>query len=457
MPHLTSALSRRLVLRGALAGAAAMAMPAVPMAQSASDALLFTLADLHSPYARLPALLGRMRVLQAEARVPAAVLINGDIFERGNVVALRSEAAADWQFLETLAAEFPVIVNLGNHETAILDDMAAFVARAQAAGVQVVSNLTDLRSGQAFAPATASLELGGLRVGCLGLAATNPFVYRQPVRDTLGFADTSAHVAEAFGAIAGADLPLILSHAGVTPDRAYIGTMPAGVVIQGAHDHLTFDLQRNGVRYVHGASWGTRLGVVSLVRDGSGVAASYRAEPIAAGGGDDSLASAIAMQLDTHLTSEDRTVLANLPQDLDMHASILTAAEAVRIAAKADIAMLSHTTFGAPLSAGPFTRYDLDAFVRFGGGIRVVTLTGTRLAQILRRANQFRAATLDARTGDYMHVADPALEPDATYTVAMNAWPAINQQTYLGTEDLEFVEMEGLELKAIVTDHLATL
>ena len=373
--HVT--LHRRLVLKGAVAAAALTAVPGISLAQSSSDAVLFTLADMHSPYARLPAILDRLRSLRAEAAGrPTALLINGDIFERGNAVALRSGAAADWAFLSAVAAEMPVYVNLGNHETAILDDMATFVARADQAGIHVISNLLDRRTDRFFAPVAARIGLGGIDVSLLGLAATNPFVYRQPVRDTLTFLNTAQFVADAFAdSTADADLALIMSHAGVSPDRSYIDGLPAGTVIQGAHDHLTFDLVRNDVTYFHGSSWGTQLGVLELAK-GDGVSVTYRTETIAPEGGDAALAEMIAAQKAEHLTAEDTEVIAEIPQAMDMHNSILVATDAVRLATEADIAVLGHTTFGAPLAAGPLTRYDFDAFVRFGGGIRVANIPG---------------------------------------------------------------------------------
>lgn len=449
-------VSRRLVLQGIAASALAAAVPAVARAQSSADAVLFTIADLHAPYARLPALLARLKVLRTEVGRPAALLVNGDVFERGNAVCLRSGAAADWAFLEAVAAEMPVVLNLGNHETAILDDMASFVARADRAGVQVISNLVDNRTGRFFAPFDARLGLGGLDISLVGLAATNPFVYRKPVRDTLTFLDTARFVADALpGARAGADASVVMSHAGVTPDKAFLDTLPAGTIVHGAHDHLDVDLVQGGATYFHGASWGRKIGIVELTKGGDAVTAAYRTEEIAPAGGDEALSAIIEAMKAEHLTEEDRAVLAELPRAFDLHESILLATEALRAATEADVAMLGHTTFGAPLAAGPLTRYDFDAYVRFGGGVSVATVNGEQLSAMLSRANQFAAATLEGRTGDYVHVAEIDVDPAKAYRLAVNDWTAQNQQAYLGTSDLAFEKVEGLELKALIADHLA--
>ena len=449
-------IDRRLMLKASAAALASAALAPTAWAQGSTDAILFTISDLHAPYARLPALLETLRQIKSEAGVPTAMLLNGDIFERGNVVCQRSGGAADWAFLSAVAAEMPVVVNLGNHETAILDDMATFTAKADQAGVRVISNLIDRRTGRFFAPVSDRLGLGGMEIALLGLAPTNPFVYREPVRDTLTFLNTSQFVADTFeDNTADADLKLIMSHAGVGPDKNYIDRLPAGTVIQGAHDHVDIDLIHNGVTYFHGGSWGAQIGMLSLTKAADGVETTYQTRAIEPLGGDEDLAALIEAQKAEHLTPEDSEVIATIPAAMDMHTSILVATDAMRSATDADIAMIGHTTFGAPLAAGPLTRYDFDAFVRFGGGLKVAEIPGELLAAILARSNQFAAETLADRTGDYVHVAEVDLDASKTYRLAVNAWTAINQKAYLGTEDLPFEDVEGLELKAVIADHLS--
>ena len=454
-PRLTAAIDRRLVLKGLAALPLAAALPRPAAAQGAA-ATLVAVADLHSPYARLPALLAELRAIRAEAPGPVALLINGDAFERGNVVATRGGAVADWAFLRAAAAEMPVVLNLGNHETAIEDDMATTVARARAAGVEVIGNLIDRRTGRFFAPVSTRLGLRGIDVALLGIGTDNPFVYRQPARDTLTLLDPVAFAGDAVAdATAGADLPVLASHAGVAADKAILPALPEGALAIGAHDHLDLRHAADGRTYLHGGAWGGQFALCHLTPAGEGVAVAVEMRAVAPGGGDDDLAALIAAQKEEHLTAEDRAVIAEREQALDMPASILLAAEAVRAATGADIAFLGHTTFGAPLAAGPLTRYDFDAFIRFDGDIRVAEVPGETLARIMTRANQHKAASLDARTGDFVHAAEIEIDPSATYRVATNGWTAMNQQSYLGTEGLDFQPVEGAMLKAIVAEALA--
>ena len=456
MPRLTAALDRRLVLRGLAALPLAAALPR-PLRAAEGEAILLAIADLHSPYARLPALLQTIRSIRAEAGGrPVAMLINGDVFERGNVVATRSGAAADWAFLRAVAAEMPLVINLGNHETAILDDMASFVARATEIGAQPVGNLVDRRTGRFFAPVSARLGLGALDVAVLGIGTDNPFVYRQPARDTLTLLDPAAFAEDAFAeATGGAALPVLASHAGVAADKRILPGLPEGSVAIGAHDHLALRHEAGGVRYLHGGAWGGQLAVMHLARTGEGVAVETEMRAIGPDGGDAALAAEIEALKAEHLTEADRAVIAERAEALDLPASILLAAEAVRAATGADIAFLGHTTFGAPLAAGPLTRYDFDAFIRFDGDIHVAEIPGATLARIMTRANQHRAASLDARTGDFVHAAEIDIDPAATYRVATNGWTAMNQQSYLGTDGIDFRPVEGARLKAIVAEALA--
>ncbi len=453
MKPMTAALSRRLVLKSLAAAPLAAAAPA--FAQAEADAVLMTITDMHSPYARLPALLETIREV-ARGPAPAALILNGDIFERGNVAATRSGAVADFDFLAAAAAELPVVVNLGNHETAILDDMATFVARATGAGVRVIGNLVDKRTGAFFAPISTRLGLGGLDVALLGVGTNNPFVYRQPARDTLLLLDPAEFVAETAGAmLGGADVPVLVTHAGVSADKAMLRHLAAGTLMLGAHDHLELTHQADGITYLHTGAWGRTLAIHSLRRAAEGVEIATELRAIAPEGGDAALAARIEEVLAEHLTEEDRAVITTRETALDMPASILVAAEAVRAATGADVAFLGHTTFGAPLDAGALTKYDFDAFVRFDGDIRTAQVSGETLAAIMGRANQWKATSLEARTGDYVHAAEIEVDPTATYTIATNGWTAMNQDSYLGTTDIDFAQVEGLMLKAIVAEALA--
>jgi hypothetical protein len=68
-------------------------------------------------------------------------------------------------------------------------------------------------------------------------------------------------------------------------------------------------------------------------------------------------------------------------------------------------------------------RYDFDAYIYFDGDIQAVEVDGATLRGILGRANQHEAATLEERTGDFIHVVEIEIDDGATYRLRPTAAP----------------------------------
>jgi len=87
-----------LSLAAALPGLAlfpAAPRPARAAAFPGAAAIAVLMSDLHSAQERAAAALGALdRVLAANAGTRALIVVNGDVFERGNAIALRSMGAA---------------------------------------------------------------------------------------------------------------------------------------------------------------------------------------------------------------------------------------------------------------------------------------------------------------------------------------------------------------------------
>ena len=452
MSRFTAVISRRLALHGLAASILAPALTLPARAQAGATTIL-SVADLHSAYGRLPQLLTAIRAEAANAS-DLLIVLNGDIFELANPVATRSRGEADLAFLRAIAKLGPVIVNLGNHEPDFVPDKADIVSMMDEAGVTVISNILDARTGNPYAPATTRVRLAGREITAVGIATDNLFTYPEAIRPQLAI---PAPVDYAQATLAGlGDAPLVLlSHAGLVADRAILPILPAGSVVIGGHDHLTLTNEAASV-YVHGGAWGRTLTRLDVSDGGGELTVSPRRIDVAMDAeGDRDLAVLIGRLEDQHLREEDRAVVGTSPRALDLRESILFAVEAVREAADADLALLGHTTFGASLLAGPVRRYDFDAFVRFDGEIVVAEVDGATLRGILARANQFEAASLDERTGDYVHAADIEIDEVATYRLATNGWTATNQERYLGTRALMFEPVRALTLKTAVIDALS--
>jgi 5'-nucleotidase / UDP-sugar diphosphatase len=468
MPHrlLTAALSRRLLLSGAVTSAVATLVPGAGNAQEAAplarvDATIIVLSDLHSPYGTLANLLAA--VTKAVSGVPLEarlILINGDCFERGNVVALRSSGAADWAFLEALTRLAPVVLNIGNHETALVDDLASVVSRMREIGITVVSNIIDTRTGKPFAAPAHRLMLRGKTVAIAAIATDLLPTYRQVVRQTLSVPEPVAYASSTLQPLlAGADLRIILSHAGLAADKAFWNGPADADLTVGGHDHLTIRAGRPGSgELVHVGAWGTRFGVYQRGITATGQDA-WRLSTVdvdrtmPADGG---LAQLISAQREMHLKPEDRAILATLPRALPLNEAALVAAEAIRRATNADVGLISHTTMGTGLPAGAVSQYDFDAFIRFDGDLRQVDVPGTVLARILARANQNNRG-MESMTGDFVYARELQIDPAATYKIGALGWVAMNQQAYLGISDLAFQPVPGLKLKPVVAEALARL
>jgi 2',3'-cyclic-nucleotide 2'-phosphodiesterase (5'-nucleotidase family) len=258
-----------------------------------------------------------------------------------------------------------------------------------------------------------------------------------------------------------AELPILLSHAGLKADRAILPLAPDSTLFAGAHDHLRFIHREGRTVYFHSGSWTDGFSLASLHSDAAGnhrwtveqfpITATDPADP--------ELAALIQKISAQHLMPEDLAVLGRNPTS-----AALAPAEAARFvvaalrtAAGADAAVIGATTFGAGLPAGEITRFALDACVRFDGTIFIGEITGAELAAILEKSNQDPATPFAARRGENLIAVGPTvpLDPTRRYRLATTDWAAKNARTYFGSETLGFVEQPTLHLKAIATTALS--
>jgi 2',3'-cyclic-nucleotide 2'-phosphodiesterase (5'-nucleotidase family) len=425
-----------------------------------SDARLIILSDLHSAYESAAATLGAVAAeVRAAAGRPIAIAINGDIFERGNVVALRSDGVLDWRFLEALRSLAPVVVNLGNHETALLDDLAEVVRRLRAIGITVVSNIGDARTGLGFAEPVVDLAAGGriLRIAALG--TDELMTYRQPVRPTLVLPEPAAYGRERIaGLLAGADIPVVLSHAGVSADRAFLDRLPPGTLIVGGHEHLTFlHGQADGTRYVHVGSWNRGFAVADISSHGGRRLIDVTRRAIAPDTTlDKGHAAAVREMVQKHLTEQDRVQVGRLAAPLGLGDAARVLAGAMARATQSHIGIMSHTTLGTGLPAGSITAYDLAAFIRFDGPLFLAELDGATVASLYGVANQDGELPLAARRGDFIYMNVEPVSQAFRYRVVTNGWTRLpaNQRRYFDREGLTFTEIPEKRLRAIMAEAL---
>ncbi|WP_117190914.1 metallophosphoesterase [Rhizobium terrae] len=413
------------------------------------------LSDLHSAYERMGQLLAVIERQIATASVPQIILINGDIFELGNVVATRSAGEIDWAFLDALAKLAPTVVNIGNHEPDLDNDLAHFVERARGLGITVLSNIVDKRTGKPYAEAGKEIEIGGLKVKLAAFATDAIGTYPKPTREMMDIPKPVEWAkANLPTLLAGEGVNIVLSHAGVVPDRDILPIVPDGTLMIGGHDHLTLTHSQGETRYIHTGSWSSAMMVATFKAAGKAPELA-RIEIDRAGPSSAVLKDLVPAVLAKHLKDDERTVVAKTSKAMTLGETARFAAEAMAAKTGADIGFIGHTSFGTGLPAGDVTRFDYNAGLRFEGKLMVSDVDATVLMAILARCNQDGDIPLAGRTGDFLYASPKAPEGKARFKIVCNDWSAINKKSYFGREDIVFTEVPDLKLKQLVAETLA--
>lgn len=449
--------SRRTLLK-LMASTAALAAAGPAVAQSGGPGFqAIILSDLHSAYERMGQVLAAIDAHIASASLPQVILINGDVFELGNVVATRSQGEIDWLFLEEAAKRTHVVLNIGNHEPDFDPDLAHFVTRARGLGIHVISNLIDARINEFYADQAQYIVEHGNQIVIAALGTDAMFTYPRDARDLIEVPDPVAYAQR--------DLPIrfamqgfhiLLSHAGVVADREILPLVPDGTLVVGGHDHLVFEHAEGNTRYVHTGSWSSLITLATFTTPGAAPVIE-RIGIDATGPSIEPLASRIPQVLDAHLTPEERAVVGELraPLTLGMLARITCAEMAAAV--QADMGFIGHTSFGTGLPGGEFTVFDFNAGLRFDGKLMLAEVSGPVLADILTRCNQDEDIPLAERTGDFLYAApefDLATDGRPSYRIVCNDWSAMNKGRYFGREDIEFTEVPDLRLKPLMAEVL---
>lgn len=442
------ALAARLVLAAACAAALA-----------GTEVQFVIVGDQHSAYERTAQLVAHVDRLRAEdATLPLAVLIDGDAFEYGNVVARRSAGAIDFAMFAALARRAPTVLNLGNHEPEF-HDVAETVRRIEATGVKVVSNLGNRATSAPFAPATTSLKVGASEAVVVGLSTDNLATFRVAIRPALDLADPVVWAKKNLpGLLATAPIKIVLSHVGVRQDREILPLVPDGTLFAGAHDHLRFVHGEGGSVYVHSGSWNESFTLARLRRDARGAPTwEIQQVPISARDpADPDLAAFIRETEANYLEAADRAIVGRTPRALSVAEAAMFVADAVRQIAKVDAAFIGNTTFGAGLPAGEVTQLAFDACVRFDGTIFTGEVDGPQLRTLLAAANQGPATSWADRRGEFLFATGPSeIVSERRYRIAVDNWVSRNALKYLGTDKIVLTEQPALKLKSIAVGSLA--
>jgi 2',3'-cyclic-nucleotide 2'-phosphodiesterase (5'-nucleotidase family) len=447
---------RRDVLK-LMAGTALLPLMVAARPAMAQDVALraIVISDLHSAYERIGQRLAAIETHIAADKTPHVILLNGDLFEIGNAVAARSAGEIEWTFLAALAKLAPTVINIGNHEPDIDNDLANFVSRAKALGITVLSNIIDKRSGTAYAPASAEMSVAGQQIVVAGLATNAINTYPKATREMLDIPQPVEWAkANLPGIVKQGAINIVLSHAGVVADRDILPLLPDGTLIIGGHDHLNFVHEQGATRYVHTGSWCTSMTVATITAPGKAAAietvAIDRGAPASP-----ALKSLIEQTLEKHLTAEERAVVGKSAKAMTVDEAGRHVAQLIAAKTGADVGFIGHTSFGAGLPEGDIRRYDFNASLRFDGKLMVTEVDGAALQHILKRCNQDGDIALADRTGDYLYAMPEKPETKERYRLVCNDWSATNQKSYFGRSDLVFAEVPEVKLKQTVLGGLS--
>ena len=230
--------------------------------------------------------------------------------------------------------------------------------------------------------------------------------------------------------------------------------LPEGALMIGGHNHLLFQHEQGRSAYAHTGSWSNAYTTATLFDDGritvGSTAVDREAAPSAR------IADLIATTLATHLTDEEKAVLGVSPRAMSLGETGRAVAAALARAADAEAGFIGHTTLGTGLPAGPVTRYEFDAVVRFDGKLMVAEVPVERLAGFMARANQDRPMPLAERNGDFVYGAVSDVAGRATIRLVTTDWCALNQAEYFGVSDLVFSEVPQVRVKAAAAEGLLT-
>jgi 5'-nucleotidase/UDP-sugar diphosphatase len=391
-------------------------------------------------FARLATLIAEERA----RREHTLHLDSGDLFQ-GSLAFRRYGGEPELLAFDALGVDAQA---LGNHE---LDQGAALVTRRYAElatfpllaanYVAEASATAELSAGPGGLPAVIEpftlLHAGGLRVGVIGVGNTGSVGALGERPSTLG-----VKALPAAGAVQAAvdllrplvDVVVALTHVGLDADERWLRETSGVDVVLGGHQHLTLDqpvwvsdcaggrvtdawaqertCAPRRVPIVHSGAYGKYLGRVTLaLTDGAGEreplnrfevsGVGFELLPVHAGLAED---AAVARLLEPFRREFAGVIGASAVQGFAPGAVERTgatngdsplgnfAAEAMRAAAAADVALLGASSLRHDLPAGLIDEQTLVRVLPFEDGIVRVTLTGSALLEVFERAARSAAA-----------------------------------------------------------------
>lgn len=420
-----------------------LALPSFAWAAQKPAAVAYVLAltDFHGRLEERGADVGLPKLMTAvkdfTTQYPATVLVGvGDLFT-GSV---ESDLLQGRPVLEGLLAAGLSLSALGNHE---FDGDRGDIARWSKAGLPFVcANVRvdkeakggTAKPGAVTAPEGvapfALREVGGITIAFVGLLTTKtPRIVKQGNTEGLAFLSPLEVLPSTVKTArkAGAEAVIVLAHLakdtrpewrqGIDPDLRALAKVPGVTAVVYGHSHEEHSGDERGsagetVPVLQPLPYGRGLAVLRLERDGQGqLRATGTLDKLVqrkASLKEDPAGKAIVRQARADVGPEMEKVVGRvsvpLPQD-NTAPSLLgeLVCDAVRQQTGAEVALVNGGALRGSLDSGPVLLRDLYRILPFNNTLRVMTLTGAELRQVLERSLNNRSARCIQLSGVRAH------------------------------------------------------
>lgn len=312
-------------------------------------------------------------------------------------------------------------------------------------------------------------DLDGVKVGMTGLVTTETVEKARPERiQGVKFMDEASALRTQVEALRaeGADVILVMSHMGLDEDKKLAAEFPgAGIVFVGGHSHdrVAEPVEVAGNYIVQAGSQGKELGEITLdVSDRKIRSVEHRLIPVDPREIEpDPEVAALVARYEDRADREMGRQLNILPERFTRSNHVDSplgrlATDAMRAAAGADLALLNSGALRTDLEAGPLDQKGLYGVMPFNGELMVGRLKGSQILEGLEYsvsqrstspADETRFSQISGGRFAYdasqppgqrilgIEIGGQPLDPDATYTVALDDYMAQGKAGYTMFKD----------------------
>ncbi len=338
-------------------------------------------------------------VNQIRKETPNVLLVDGGDVHQGILMADTFKGEPDIQFMNTMKYD---VMALGNHDVDWGWDI--FQQRKAAAKFPIINaNLVVTATGKPALTPYVIKEIAGIKVAFTSFSGTDhPSLVKQENIPGLQYTHPITAAKTLIPELRKqADLVIVLGHELLNDDRALATQVPGIDIIIGAHEHARIDqpTKIGDTLMVEDWQFGAFLGRLDLtVRDGKIVDTKYQLIPVAN-----------SIQPDPAMDAEVKALVAKLKQarperfevlgeamvditDKDLRTKEAAignfAADVMRDAAKADIAVSTASSFLSSIFKGPITLNDLMEAMPYKNNLVTAQLTGEQVKKLLEVSAQ---------------------------------------------------------------------